>query len=111
MASLHHLPCVSDRVPEPDHSELGASAHELMSIGNRAADAYMRGDVDMTFQCFDEAHDLIAEFDSVAGYAELLAIAREVKRLLTEQKFRPDGSGAESKLLNAACAAISKVGA
>lgn len=39
---------------------------------------------------------------------ELLVIAREAVRLLTAQKIRPDGIGAENRLLAAAMAAIDK---
>ena len=44
----------------------------------------------------------------IAAAPDLLAVAIEVERLLAAQKFRPEGIGAENKLLAAARAAITK---
>ena len=62
--------------------------------------------------CEVYSHMGIAEADAnqklIAAAPDLLAVAIEVERLLAAQKFRPEGIGAENKLLAAARAAITK---
>lgn len=50
----------------------------------------------------DEHDEAMANAYLWAAAPELLAVARDVERLLTAQKWRADGAGAESRLLAAA---------